>query len=60
MSFIQLKKDFISYVIENKWIDDNNKELINLPPKLMKKLGIKNDKHIKFGDIDRVMNLFYD
>lgn len=59
MSYLEIKKELLDSVRENKWYNPDNKQLINLPEDLMKHLGIEKKGYIKFDDVEKVVNLFY-
>lgn len=58
MSFIDLKKDLIDRIRLNKWYDQDDQQLIKLPHTLSHTLKIK-DGYIKFGEIEKLLGLFY-
>lgn len=58
MSFIDLKKDLIDRIRLNKWYDHDDQQLIKLPHTLSHTLKIK-DGYIKFGEIEKLLGLFY-
>lgn len=58
VSFITLRKELLQKMKEEGWIDQNNKQLINIPKNLSEKLGIK-EGQLKFDDIDKFVGLFY-
>ncbi len=59
MSYLEIKKELLDNVRDNKWYNPDNKQLINLPEDLMKHLGIEKKGYIKFDDVEKVVNLFY-
>ena len=60
MSYLEIRKEFIDNIRTKKWFKKDNKQLVNLPKSLRNKLGLDKDGYIQFGDIDKIIDLFYD
>jgi hypothetical protein len=59
MSYIEIKKELLDNVRDNKWYNPDNKQLIKLPDDLRKHLGIQTSGYVRFDDVDKLVNLFY-
>jgi hypothetical protein len=59
ISFMDLKKDFVEKIRQNKWYNEDNQQLIKIPNDLNQKLKIENG-YVKFSDIEKLCGRFYD
>lgn len=58
-SYLDVKKYLINEIGTKSWFDSKNKDIINLPDDIKKKLQLDDNVQIKFNDIDKLVCLFY-
>jgi len=59
MSFMDARKFLTTKIQENKWLDPNDKNLINFPSQIRKELGIPIKGYVRIADLDKVLSLCY-
>lgn len=59
ISYMDLRKEFLSKVRQNKWYNVNNKKLIDLPKIVRDEIGIPANGVIRFEDLDKLITYFY-
>ena len=59
LSFLEVRKKFISYITKNKLLDAKNKNMIKVDPLMKDILGLEVNKFFNFSDIDHVVMQFY-
>jgi len=58
MSFLDIRSNFMKYVVDNKLVNDSNKNMIKLDAILTKFLKAGKDQHITFSTLDNLIYKF--
>jgi len=59
MSYSDVKKYILDKIKNDNWMDNTDKNLINVPANIKEKLNLDKDGSINFNDIDKLVCMFY-